>query len=365
MKPVLPPAAITENEPVENDLALIGIEDESEEDEEPEQEDNDQEPEKVGSKLLPPPDYGKAYHEIDLLELEVDREKIRWDDLRESASMAKKIYDAAVDRLCRAIRKYRPGNAPLFEQMGVDACESTQIIPEIIPAPAHDAWEHAWKSQPISALTPPLTAAKIKVLTDHEPPIVTMGEMAEFQKSAGDWWVKTLKGFGETGQAQYEAATDAYWKANPEPKAETMELVDTSTEVISVADLGLAAGVVASACHPHLLLKVGSGDIPTLRNVVMLEGVFYAVLPAPVGHNLNVYAMRPLQSEGCGPSADDPYQSLRVQYDLTRFYIGPRSTQILVRDGDDVAAIVDQAEAAIESAGGPVASKSGKKKAKK
>ncbi len=93
---------------------------------------------------------------------------------------------------------------------------------EIMPNPIQ-AVPEAWRSVLIADLTPALKAGKLKALEENTPPILTMGDMADWQASKGDWWIKDVKGFGPGGAEQYEEAAAAYWASHPQEQAKPAE----------------------------------------------------------------------------------------------------------------------------------------------
>lgn len=79
----------------------------------------------------------------------------------------------------------------------------------------------AWRFVRLAELEPKITEKKLAMLTEHEPPITTIGELSDWQGTKGEpWWWKDIKGFGERGRDQVIAALDRYWAKHPQPKAE-------------------------------------------------------------------------------------------------------------------------------------------------
>ena len=78
------------------------------------------------------------------------------------------------------------------------------------PAPADDAWRNVL----LRDLTPEIKPGILKVLLEHQPPIVSMGDLADWQKEKGDYWAKDIKGIGKAACDSIAEATDAYWVAN-------------------------------------------------------------------------------------------------------------------------------------------------------
>jgi hypothetical protein len=170
--------------------------------------------EKVGSKPIDPENLSRQLRAIERQEKTVGKLRDEWENLKELTASAKKAYDEGVERLCEIIRRHN-APAPLFDDPSLRQPAATSGAEPTAPAE-----DDAWRSVLIADLEPKLTAGKLKVLAEHVPPITTMGEMADWQKAKGDFWVKDLKGFGPGGAEQYELAATRYFEEHPrEPKA--------------------------------------------------------------------------------------------------------------------------------------------------
>jgi hypothetical protein len=149
---------------------------------------------------------------IEAQERVVYARKVEWETLKEQTSAAKKAFEDAGERLCDIIRRHSTP-APLFDdpslrQPATDGQDD---------APTED---DAWRAVAIADLEPNLKPGKLKALAENTPPILTMGEMADWQQAKGEFWMKDIKGFGPGGAEQYAVACDAYWAAHPrEPVA--------------------------------------------------------------------------------------------------------------------------------------------------
>jgi hypothetical protein len=54
----------------------------------------------------------------------------------------------------------------------------------------------------------------INALAEHDPPVTTMGELADWQAQKGDFWAADVRGLGGLagkGREQIEAALEAFW----------------------------------------------------------------------------------------------------------------------------------------------------------
>lgn len=171
-------------------------------------------PAPVGSANVAEYDYHEAYNQIAELEKDAAEAKADWESLKESTAEAKKFHDAAVERLCRKIRDYRPGNAPLFDQAVKSPPIEQAVTPFSTPTEA-PALDESWKAVLIEQLEPKLKPGKLKALAENTPPILTIGGLMEWQAKKGDFWAKDIKGLGDGGQEQLVAALDAYWASHP------------------------------------------------------------------------------------------------------------------------------------------------------
>jgi hypothetical protein len=76
------------------------------------------------------------------------------------------------------------------------------------PAPADDVW----KAVTLASLhTPAISPRVLKVLAEHEPAILTLGDLTAWQAAKGDWWGKDIGGVGPAAQEEIANAAEAYW----------------------------------------------------------------------------------------------------------------------------------------------------------
>lgn len=83
-----------------------------------------------------------------------------------------------------------------------------QAPPAEPPAPAAD---DAWRAVPLDSLKPEIPPKKLEILAQHNPPITTMGELADWQEKKGDWWWRDIKGLGEKGMTAVVESQDAFF----------------------------------------------------------------------------------------------------------------------------------------------------------
>lgn len=57
----------------------------------------------------------------------------------------------------------------------------------------------------------------ITALAEHNPPIVNLGALADWQKKKGEFWAKDIKGLGERGRQQIEDAVEHFWAKERKP----------------------------------------------------------------------------------------------------------------------------------------------------
>jgi hypothetical protein len=69
----------------------------------------------------------------------------------------------------------------------------------------------AWKKVKLDSLG--LKARTLKALEANN--IKTLGQLTQLQKDQGEWWVREVKGLGETGSADLSECCERYWKENP------------------------------------------------------------------------------------------------------------------------------------------------------
>lgn len=76
-----------------------------------------------------------------------------------------------------------------------------------------DHTDETWRGQALNLLDDPhVPAGVLKVLIEHDPPLTTLGELADWSKAKGDFRAKDIKGLDPVGEGELAAAVDAYWE---------------------------------------------------------------------------------------------------------------------------------------------------------
>jgi len=83
-----------------------------------------------------------------------------------------------------------------------------------VPLPLFDSAEggnELWMNVNLMDLVPELPDRYLVALADNEPPILTLGDLTNWQTEKGDYWAKDIKGLGEAGVVAIDEATTEYW----------------------------------------------------------------------------------------------------------------------------------------------------------
>jgi len=102
-----------------------------------------------------------------------------------------------------------------------------------VPLPLFD-WANEpeialWMDVPLAHLFEPgIPDRYLTALADNEPPILTLGDLTNWQSEKGDFWVKDVKGLGEGGQVAIDEATAGYWEHHPQTQEPVTD--DPTTE---------------------------------------------------------------------------------------------------------------------------------------
>ena len=124
--------------------------------------------------------------------------KSEWESANETAKDLKKDMEAAQIRLNRVADDIAHGKVemPLFKP----------------PDTGADGEPAMWRNMPLVELQPPEISVKtLKALDEHEPPIVNLGELSDWQNEKGDFWAKDIHGLGPAGRAEIEEACQGFW----------------------------------------------------------------------------------------------------------------------------------------------------------
>jgi len=90
-----------------------------------------------------------------------------------------------------------------------------------------EAEEDDWRSVRLDSLTDPVISDRyLKAMEENEPPIATMGELADWQKDKGDFWAKDIDGIGKKAQDEIAAATEAFWARRQHAQKQEASVAD-------------------------------------------------------------------------------------------------------------------------------------------
>jgi hypothetical protein len=109
-------------------------------------------------------------------------------------------------------------------------------------APAEQA---QWRSVRLADLTPRISNRTLKALAEHNPPLLTLGELSDWQKAKGDFWAKDIGGIGDKGRDEIETAQLAYWREHPELTLGDPKSVGAADAKVAALDLQRAASAGA------------------------------------------------------------------------------------------------------------------------
>jgi len=71
-----------------------------------------------------------------------------------------------------------------------------------------------------------LSPKTLKALEANDPAIVTVGDLAEWQREKGQFWAKDIPGIGDVAHEEIEDALTAFYQAFNEQHPETKEEAD-------------------------------------------------------------------------------------------------------------------------------------------
>ncbi len=137
---------------------------------------------------------------------------------KEELKEAKEALGVAQNRPIALIDEACTPNAglPLFgdgEDEPAPGSEGEEDRAEDGDAESDEPESDAWRAVDLMSLTDPKIPVYVQAtLSRHEPPIVTLGELVDWQAKKGDFWVKDIQGLGAAGAKKIEDATTAYWE---------------------------------------------------------------------------------------------------------------------------------------------------------
>lgn len=171
--------------------------------------------EKAKDLLTPPLIDDRAAKALFAARDEVKEAEANVSAVKEELKEAKDELDVAQNRLNALIDEARNPNAglPLF---GDD--EEPQPESETTDDAGDESESDAWRSVELGTLSDPCIPPKIVVTLaeQHDPPIRTLGDLADWQLEKGDFWMKDIKGLGPAGAKKIEDATLAYYQREGE-----------------------------------------------------------------------------------------------------------------------------------------------------
>lgn len=148
---------------------------------------------------------------------------------KDEATNAKKhmerCQEALNDVVDRILAFGNPASLPLFDpanrptQGGEPGASSEPAA--LPPAQSSDdapaAADDSWRQTTLAELTDPdISPRYLRALAENEPPILTLGDLTDWQQAKGDYWAKDLHGMGEKGQEEISDATIAFWQRRKE-----------------------------------------------------------------------------------------------------------------------------------------------------
>jgi len=122
---------------------------------------------------------------------------------KQTHDAAKKARDVAQADLQEILADIRANQSRLFS---VDECKGTPGETE--------AAADAWREVEIEHLGIP-QHVQTKLL-DHEPPLRTLGDFADWRADKGKFWAKDIEGVGSVAQKKIEDAYVKFWATHPE-----------------------------------------------------------------------------------------------------------------------------------------------------
>jgi len=124
---------------------------------------------------------------------------------------AQDLLNRAAEAISNAVN---PLPAPLLKEMEKAGNSSEDAAAESDADPTGDADDdESWKRVALGTLTNPAISPRyVKALTEHDPPIVTMGEFADWNEKKGWFLAQDIPGIGDAGQNEIEGAMASFWE---------------------------------------------------------------------------------------------------------------------------------------------------------
>jgi hypothetical protein len=142
--------------------------------------------------------------------------------LEQAKKSLKGMLDAAVEELDnQESSRAAAQNVPLplidsaVQQAAAESGQSNHPVPSCEATPSAPPAE-PWRSEILADIG--LPDGIVKKLAEHEPPIVTLGELTDWQTAKGDFWAKDIHGIGLAAAEKIGSVCEKYWAAHPQPE---------------------------------------------------------------------------------------------------------------------------------------------------
>lgn len=134
------------------------------------------------------------------------------------------------------------------------------------PTAGAEPVDESWKATTLQQLG--ITKPRIvKALTEREPPLTTLGAIADWTREKGQYWAKDIKGIGDAAAEEITDACDKFWASRPAPvKPTTPAAAATGNADAAVA--ALAEEVERAA----KFLKLDDDVLEVLRTQIECHG---------------------------------------------------------------------------------------------
>lgn len=157
-----------------------------------------------------------------------------WEELKKEASAAKKKYETEVNRLEKAIAEEKEPS--LFSAGTVSGMSAPAVAPAPTPAPEPEAW----RSVRLDTLD--LPARVLTALAEASPPIVTIGDHADYCKPRENGYCPRLtdiKGIGKGAVDKIDDALESFWSTyRAAADVPAVPVVDVNSEPEPEAEAG-------------------------------------------------------------------------------------------------------------------------------
>jgi len=143
---------------------------------------------------------------------------------KKRVEVAQARYNAAGDAI---VNHLSPLPLPLVKEIEKAKAESTDTVATATSTnekgttdSLHAVDDDAWRTVRLDSLSSPAIGSRtLKALSEHEPPILTMGDFSAWQEKKKDFWATDIKDIGEKGKNEIEEATMAFWERRDKEKS--------------------------------------------------------------------------------------------------------------------------------------------------